>query len=248
MIRRARLTLNNLFNKNRSELIMSFLKGKILGSPSGRTGDIVFKSLNHQTIICSAPTTFRTPTDPASVARRSHFRLVIKLSAAIIKLLSIKVLWKKTAPAGQSVFNQLIQKNYPKVNATGDISQAVLCSSPGFVMSGPEVVISASGVTLSADPLGNNSPVKPAVEKKISAEGVLLLSDPLDKSDEAYVVIPLSSDAQDVSLTAPLSFTMNLSEPDVIAAAKYSTKKAVVTLVTLDQDSAPVRASVTAAG
>jgi hypothetical protein len=226
---------------------MSFLHKKVLGAPSGKTGDLVFKSLNNQTVIATAPESYSTPMDTASVTRRTKFRLVVKLSAAIIKLISIKLLWKKAAASGKSAFSEVVKETYKHVNDAASFTAAVLTKDAGFVLSGPEVVVSASSVVLSGDPLGTGT-LDITVEKKISAEGVLCLSSPTDPADEPYVMIPLSSADQDVSLTAPLSFTMDFLSTDTLRAARYSTKKAVVTLVTKDSDGLPVRASVTVAG
>ncbi|MGE5458110.1 MAG: hypothetical protein ACM3RX_07130 [Methanococcaceae archaeon] len=142
---------------------MARLTGQIMGKPKGRIGDVVFKSLYGQTLIASAPTSFRSPMDEASITRRSKFRFVVKLSSAIIRLLSVKVFWKKSAPVGLSGFSYLCSSAYGKLKENNDISGVKLIEKPAFVCPNPEVTLNPSSVKVDMEALGEAAQHLPAV-------------------------------------------------------------------------------------
>ncbi|MGE5457839.1 MAG: hypothetical protein ACM3RX_05755 [Methanococcaceae archaeon] len=224
---------------------MARLKGQIMGKPKGKVGDIVFKSLYGNTLIVSAPTSFRAPMDEASVTRRTKFRFVVKLSAAIIRLLSVKILWKKSVPAGQSGYSYLLSNAYRRVGADLDISAVKLINKPQFVCSNPAVVVNANSIKVDMDALGAQTGIDPNVEKTASLEGVVYLSSPTSETDAPYQFIPFSSQDLAVDISTALSFTVPLVGADAITFGEYSVKKILATLVTKDADGNPVKASVT---
>jgi hypothetical protein len=228
---------------------MAIIKSGNWGVLSGSFGqDVVFRSLDQKTVICQAPASFTKPMDSASVSRRTKFRFVVKLSAAILKLVSLHIMLKKKY-SSKRIFSEVVKNTYEKVaSSTLDMTAVVLAKDFGFIISGPELVLSASDAVLSGDPLGQTSGINADVEKKIAAEGVICLRNPKDPTDPPFQFIPVKSADQDLSLTAPLSFTLPIYGADVYEAAKYDDKKAIVTLITKDSNLNPVRASMTVCG
>lgn len=224
---------------------MARLTGQIIGRPKGKVGDLVFKSLYGNTLIVSAPTSFRTPMDEASITRRSKFRFVVKLSSAIIRCLSIKVLWKKSIKDGKPAFGKLFSAAYDKVKADLDISGVRLFNNPGFLVNNPEVTINPSSIKVDMEALGATADVNPTVEKKISLEGIVYLSSPLDETDPAYSFLPFSSDEKVLDTVTALSFTVPFSAGDALTFQGYTVKKVLAALVTKDANGDPVKASMT---
>ncbi|MGE5457565.1 MAG: hypothetical protein ACM3RX_04360 [Methanococcaceae archaeon] len=224
---------------------MARLTGQIIGRPKGKVGDLVFKSLYGNTLIVSAPTSFRTPMDEASVTRRSKFRFVVKLSSAIIRLLSIKLLWKKSIKDGKPAFGKLFSSAYSKVKADLDISAVHLFNDPGFILNNPAVTINPSGIKLDMDALGATADVDPTKEKTVSLEGIVYLSSPADPTDPAYSFLPFSSEDVALDTATALSYTVPFAGSDAITFQSYTVKKVLAALVTKDANGVPVKASMT---
>lgn len=224
---------------------MAFLRNKVLGMPTGKVGDLIFKSLHGSTLIASPASSFRTPMDEASVTRRSKFRFVVKLSSAIIKLLSIKVLLKKNVINGKSAFNNIVSSAYDRVSGNNDISKVKLLEKIGFVVPNPAVTMNPTSIKIDTDALGDSAGIDAAVEKTVSLEGVVYLSSPLESTDPAYCFIPFSSDDITLDTATALSFTVPFLAGDGVTYQGYSVKKVLAALVTKDANGEPVKASMT---
>lgn len=224
---------------------MARLTGQIMGKPKGKIGDIVFKSLYGATLIVSAPTSFRPPMDEASITRRTKFRFVVKLSSAIIRLLSVKLLWKSSVPSGKSGYSCLLSSAYKRLRDGLDISGIKLIEKAGFVAANPAVTLNPSSIKVDLDALGVESDIDPNIEKNISLEGVVYLSSPIDETDLPYQFLPFSSADQVVDVNTALSFTIPFHAADALTFQGYSVKKILATLVTKDAKGNPVKASVT---
>jgi len=224
---------------------MAFLKRRTLGAPVGKLGDQIFKSLHQETIIASVPLSFHTPMDSGSIARRTKFRFMIKLSSAIFRLISVKIFWKRVLPAGKAVCTQIFKSNYDRVDSNLNLSAVMLTQLPSFGVANTEINISADKVTISADALGAASGIDTGKEKKISCEGVLYLSNPVDSFESPYQFIPLHSIDKDIVLNDPLAFDLFVQGADQVMLQKYQAKKVLLALVTKDSVGNPVNSSVT---
>lgn len=224
---------------------MAYLKNKLLGIPQGRVGDLIFKSLHGSTLIASPAASFRTPMDEASVGRRSKFRFVIKMSSAIVKLLSIKVLLKKNMANGKSAFNNVISSSYDKIGSNNDISKVKLLEKIAFIAPNPEVTLNPSSIKFDIEALGADADIDANVEKTVSLEGIVYLSSPLDSTNAAYCFLPFSSEDKTLDTSTALSFTVPFNAADALTYQGYTVRKVLAALVTKDANGAPVNASMT---
>jgi len=233
-----------LFKKQNGNNKMSIVKKRIIGVLSGKVHDLVFRSKKNISYVASAPAHYSAPQDASSVLRRSKFGLVVKLSSAINKLLSLKLFWKRSSSEENfSIFNKILKTNYKNMKNNLSLADAELVQESDFIVTNPEINILANSVTVSIDPLGAGSYINPDFEKTIAAETVLYLSNPIEEGSVPFRFIGLGSADINLSLTDPLTFTLPLIGSSSIRAQEYVNKQVLVSLVTKDDDGKPVKAS-----
>lgn len=216
-----------------------------LGRIKGTIGNLVFRNVKNLNTISSIPASFNTPEDAASQSRRTKFRFVVKLSAAIIKLFSLHFLWTRTVPVGNRCLNKVFMTNYGSVSDTLDISNVMLCENPAVIITNPEINIQSTNVQVVVAPIGPDQMIDAVVEKKIASEGIMFLSTPVDETAPQFAFISFSSADQDLDLTDTLTFNNPLSPANQLLAQRYSVKKTAIVLVTKDSKGDPVKGSET---
>jgi len=226
---------------------MGFLNsGDIFSKISGTVGAVVFRTSGGKTIVAHRPGAYKVSQSAAAILVRKKFGFVQAIYKALRLLPSFMQLWKSAPVKGKSVLNKFMAINNKRI--ADDLSPASISLSPflkGFEILNTEVNISAGSVTISADALGPNTGIIPALETKLVAEGVLVLSTPVDSDDEAYVIVPVESTPVNMTLVDPLTFNLGISGEDSSYYSRYTEKKAVLNLVTRKADGTAVRMSET---
>jgi len=216
-----------------------------LGIIRGGIGNLVFRENGNTNTISAVPSSFNTPNDEAAVNRRTKFAFVVKFSAAIIKLFSLSIFWKRVTPVGNRRLNKVFKTNYAIVTPNLDLTDLRLSDDPSIVVENDEINIQANGIQLSADALGADSEVVPAIEKTICAEGVLALSSPLDSAAPKFSFIPVHSNDVNIVLNDPISFNLPIHGANLLLVQRYAVKKAALVLVTKNSAGQPVQSSET---
>jgi hypothetical protein len=226
---------------------MANLKKKILGQVSGALGDLVFRERNGSNIIAVRPSSFSTPTDPASVERRGKFTMAAKLAGAINDSSGLKSLWENAAPSDLSYFNYFVKRNYIYVTSETPGNVIELVPSGGFPFASTNVDPAATQFDLTISALGTNNGIDTGVEVNIQTLSVLFLSNPSGENVPPYTFFTLSSGLQPLSLTDPISFISPLSGSQTLIYNQYINAKVYFALVTLDAAGKIIHYSVTEA-
>ena len=227
---------------------MANLKKKILGQVSGALGDLVFRERDGSNIIAVRPSSFNTPDDPASVARRGKFAMAAKLASAIGSNPIIKSLWLPLITDGLNIQSYLVKTNYFYA-LPDDITNLVkLVPDGGFGVDVVTVDKDQARVRVDINPVGENSGINIAVETQIQLLVLLFLGDPVDENNLPYSFLALSSAALPISLVDPLSFDTNLLTNQSLIYNRYQVQKAYFTIITLDAEDKAVHHSVTLNG
>lgn len=215
---------------------MARIKKEILGKVSGTLGDLTFRQRNGKSYVSTRPISFRTSNDPASIERRSKFKLSVKLSQAIYSIDELKYIWTKETSGNKLPFNYITQINYPFVG-NGVLTGIVkLVPSIGFNVSNPVVVYNQNDIVVNTDALGNNSGINATIETKVKLLSVFNLSNPIDNSLDEYTFLNLVSTPQGTDLEQVNSFTLNLSNIDSQFMGMYQNHKGYFVLITLDEN------------
>ena len=208
----------------------------------------MFRDRNGVNIIAARPSSFNTPVDPASVARRSKFTMAAKLAAAISSNSSLKSVWSPIKPDGLSVQNYLLKINYKSVSPSEILDTVKLVPDGGFGISAASVDKTAEHLRVDIETIGTNNDINTLVEVKVQLLSVLFLSDPLSEDAAAYSIIVLSSPLVNISLNSNIPFDITLMSNQSILFNQYNNKKAFFALVTLDNGNHIIHHSITLNG
>lgn len=228
---------------------MANLKKQVLGRVSGTLGDMVFRERDGKNVVSLRPSSFNTPQDPASIARRGKFRMAVKLAASINSNPQLKTIWKPATPSGLSVINNLVKTNY--VNASPDDinNTMLLVPSGGFGIAPVSVDKTADQIVIELQAIGTASGIDTGIEKKLRLLMILFLKSPVIVENTApYAFISLSSGILNTSLTVPLSFTALFMSNQTLLFNQYQESKVFFALVTLNEQEDLIRHSISLFG
>ncbi len=218
-----------------------------LGVVRGKLGPEVFKEMNGESYVASAPSKPAPSTNPKVIARRNSFGLVMKLGHAISSIPNLKYFWKSfiipTHPKAKTACNKVVVVNYHNASVSGLSNSTALVPEKGFVASSTSITMNNTSVTVVLAPIGSSSIIDPAVDITVSLACVLHLSGPTDQYDVNNRMLHISSVSQPLSLVNPLTFEIDLDDIDKQYFDEYTTKKAFFALVTFDADDVPLHYS-----
>jgi len=224
---------------------MATLTKAVLGKVSGALGDVTFRQRNGRNYLATRPSNFTPAIDLPSIARRNQFAFDCKLSAGINSMPHLKTLWSAGLTDGRSVYNTIIRKNYKFVAADSITELTHLSPGIGFRVTTSQSEVGTEGITVVINPVGSNSHVDTVLEKSVELAAIVSLCDPIDNTVEGYAILPLVSQAQQMTVDAALSFAIPFSSQEMQLFQKYRVVKTMYALVTMDVNGAPVHYSST---
>ena len=133
---------------------------------------------------------------------------------------------------------------YGSFQSLDNISPIKFTPEFGFSLGNSSIVFGKSSIFVEADPFGVNLGINPKVETSTVAVGVLVLSDSADDHFPEEMFLPVQSAKIPTQLNNQSVFIIQLPSPELFAYSQYRTKKAWLTLITLDASGSPVRHSV----
>ncbi|MCX6158461.1 MAG: hypothetical protein NTY74_10840 [Ignavibacteriae bacterium] len=219
---------------------------RILGTLQGTVGDVTFRDRQGDTIVATKPNSFMPGTDALSVARRNRFGMAVKLSHAINYLSDLKHFWKLYGNEGskfRTPFNKMVKSSYQTVTDTDITSTTSLVPEIGFEISSTNVTIADTGVTVALAAIGNDKGIDPVVEVGYQLACVVFLKSPTDEKEVPYYFIHQMSEEGVLSLTNPMTVTIDFDNITGQYFNKYTVSKGLFALITLDGDGQPVRYS-----
>ena len=227
---------------------MANLNKQVLGRLSGSIGDIVFRERNGKNIVGLKPSSFNTPEDPASVARRGKFKMAVDVAHAIYQDSKLKSLWKPGTPAGLSPFNYLVKKNYSSVSPDTPGNFILIVPAGGFPITASDISKSNTQMQVTVDAIGTNNNIDPVVETKIQMLSVLFNSNPSEEDTAPYAFLTLPSGIITLSLTGQLIFNSPLTGSEGLLFDLYQDHQLYLALVTMDDEEKIIHNSITLNG
>ena len=227
---------------------MGKLTKTVLGRPSGRVGDIVFRQMAGNSYMSARPSEYPKSNDPAVLARRANFSLLTKFGSAVNSIEGLKGFWKDYAPTGLSPYNLMCRTNHPFV-ADGVIDdRARIVPVLGFEASASSLELTRAQLSVVIEALGSESGINEVVETDICLAAVVHFSNPDDATNAPNEMIALLSASQAIDLLNPLTFDINLDNVEGQIFDAYQDYKVFAAVYTLDADDEPVHFSNTITG
>ena len=90
---------------------MARVKNPILGSYSGRMGNIVYRVINGNTYVSVRPLKYKPSKSPAAKRVKNNFSAVVNLARSVNAVPALKNVWKTSEVEGYSPYHKLIRNN-----------------------------------------------------------------------------------------------------------------------------------------
>jgi hypothetical protein len=222
---------------------MGHLSKQVFGEVTGAVGHVVFKHRAGANYIAMRAEKQKICLDPVVLARRAKFALAAKIAKAINSLALLKSAWPQVADKKLSRFNEIFQANYDLIGSVANIGTISVAPVFGFNLANPHVTNLADGVQIQTDALGVSIGIDTGIEKYLVAAGVVLLQGPTIEGYPQTLVIPFKTTQQNLDLINPVSLTAEFMGTELFQYESYTTKRAFVCLITLDDNGQLVKSS-----
>ena len=127
---------------------MAELLKRVLGSTSGKVGDLVFKSYKSGKVFISTHKGYNTISkSPNCVKNRANFNKVVKFSKAVNSLPELREIWKASKVNGRSAYTKILSFNI-KLLKDAEPSLNNRISPDGFGFFAQNLVITENSVSL----------------------------------------------------------------------------------------------------
>jgi hypothetical protein len=173
---------------------MAIISKNILGEVRGKLGDMVLKVKNGKQIAYLRSSTFNKSNSRAAEEGRQNFKVSRQLSSELIKIPSLKQIWKAAKIGGNSEYNRIIKYNRAKCKNHNLTTQNII-TPPG-------------GVELAVDSL-NLSPVEILFAININKGG---LDGVLDPPSRFYTCIYAYNPIKDGERFKILTITKDINQ------------------------------------
>ena len=216
-----------------------------IGQISGKLGGVVFKRRGNKTFITKVPVHIKPAKDPATLQRRKKFAWVGKFTKAVNSSPILHSLWKPLSTRSVSVYNNIFQSVFGSIDIKdlSGIPIFIPYFSP-FSLINKSVTFGKSSIFVEVDPLGVTLGIDLAKEISIVAAGIMVLSDPETEGFPEFLFLPVQSGKLPLTLNRNSNFIVPVENTDSVYYDCYRTKKAYLTLITLDASGNPVQHSV----
>ena len=222
---------------------MGRLSKQVFGEVTGAVGHVVFKHRAGDNYIAMRAEKQKICTDPVVLARRAKFALTGKIAKAINSLVLLKSAWPQVADKKLSRFNEIFQANYDLIGSVENVGTISVAPVLGFTLANPHVTNLVAGIQIETDALGVNVGIDTSIEKFLVAAGVVLLQAPTVEGLPQTLVIPFRTTQQNLDLINPVSLTAQFMGTEQFEYQSYTTKRAFVCLITLNDNGQLVKAS-----
>lgn len=224
---------------------MATLKGNVLGKIRGKVGTVSGRVRNGKNYLVSLPASFKTPTDPLSIARREKFKMAVLFSKAVYNNSLLKSIWIKQNTENRTAFNLVMRKNYKLLENNSPSTQNIITPELGFNPNYSSAGYSDGDVTIVTNNLSDTLTIDPAIETRITATGFIFAEDPNSGNVELYNFYNFSASPQAIDLAQPMTFTVTLPYIQKMQLENYQSIKIYSALITLNDDLLPVQYSLT---
>ena len=211
---------------------MARLSGSVLGNLSGKLGNLAARTKNGETILSARPSSFNASQNPTVVAIRQKFSVSVQIAKVVNGIDDLQTIWNKVRLPGNSVYNTIVQKNFPYSDVQRPTVQNII--TPG----GFNLVTSFSGVAADSIALDlsalNTQANFSADEKDLSLSILLVGYEPVNADDDYYKIWPFNFTNQNYVPANTLEVVVDLDQFHQTELARYTKKVLLVSAATKD--------------
>ena len=222
---------------------MARLVGGLLGSLSGKVGDLVYRNRGGKTIVARTPRKRGSKRSEHEIQLGKIFGLTGKIAREINAIELLKHFWHPKAARNQSCYNIIFKKNYGIMNFVDLRGEVLLTPETGFEIMEPSLYPGESNLVIECKALGYSSSFDIRIEKFVMVAGIVILKNPIRENIEEYCVMSFKSKKYILYPNDYLSLNIEFSGCNRSIFESYSLKKVFANFITLDEEEAPVQHS-----
>lgn len=208
----------------------------LLGTISGKVGDVVFRNRGGKVIVAAAPRRRKLEFNPERQKRENKFAAAAKIGAAINASKYLKQVWKDDCKCyTKPIHNKILKMIYQQLQGDDFNSLISILPAEGFEVNG-SVVCQKNGFRIKIIDYGADVEFDPGKEKFILAAGILLSSSPLDISCPPIQIINLTSNLQAIENKKESEFSINSCAIVLSQYNSYQNNIVHLHLLTLDKN------------
>ncbi len=195
--------------------MMAKLNKKIVGNPSGKVGDVVFRNLNGKTFAIPFKGSNKISNSPACVNNRKRFASAIAFSKLVNSFPDLNKIWRTSSLPGYTGFNKIMKINLPLfVNNLPTVHNVI--SPPGFN-------IKIDNFSFFPQLLSVDFTPSKTFNKTFIVNIIIFLFEPHNKKYiPPFIFIPKTLELSDITKSISSSFALSLSTDDSRIISKYS--------------------------
>jgi hypothetical protein len=202
------------------EATMARLDFEVLGKPTGTMGEYYARQLRGKTVVSHRPRKYRTPTDTASVARRTRFLTTVRFAKTVTSLPALKTIWNNLRGKYSSAHHAALHANY-NLTSTGNLTPENLITPEGFNFIPSTLSFDWKIITVRLPVL--NESVKPSdVETVLSLNIIIWFYEPVGENKSLSDLTAFSREFPAYDFSSEFGATIELKEDERERAARYA--------------------------
>jgi hypothetical protein len=222
---------------------MARLSGSVLGNLSGKLGNLAARTKNGGTILSARPSSFNASQNPTVVAIRQKFSVSAQVAKVVNGIDDLNKIWDKVCLPGTSVYNTVLQKNFPYSDVQRPSIQNIITPG-GFNLAVTSALLGADNITINLPALNGQANFS-ADEKDLSISMLLIEFDPVNADDNYYKIISFSHTEANYNPANVLQFVVNLDQFQQNELARYNSKDFLISVATKDANAKIIQYSAT---
>lgn len=193
---------------------MAIVKKKILGDFTGKLGNIVLKVKNGKQIAYFRSSTFNKSNSKAAEEGRQNFKVSQHLSSALIKIPSLKQIWREAKVEGSSEYNRIIKYNRAQCKDYNLTTQNIITPPGGISLAVDSLNFSNTNISFT---ISNNSSGLSDILNSQSRFYVCIYAYEPIKIKEQFKIITITKEIDEVPANNQFNISLNITQQHVLS-------------------------------
>jgi len=189
---------------------MARIHGAVVGSPSGKCGDIVYKIRYGEPFMYKACMDFHKSESDASKAIRERMTAMSEFGAIVKSIPELYLIWKKSPVKAKAVYHKIQKFNAKRFDRKRPTTSNRIVPDFGFKCPVSEIVFDKSGIYMTTEI--DNLPDEYPLINKFIAVTVVCVYEPISREMKYFNLFALRKDLGLCSTKVPLEINFPFEE------------------------------------
>ena len=209
---------------------MARIKNVIFGSPEGKLGKIVYRTVNGKTFASVRPEKYNASQSEAAKSNRTRFGIAIQFAKYINSIPELSKIWKSAKIKGTTSFNKIVKYNIKSItNSNLSVYNIITPGSLNSFVDTNNISFDNKTITLS---IRLNGKVKTTeINSPILIYAVVAFQNPKPKNKIPILITHISQEISSKEVEETVELKLNLNNNQKSLALKY--KSCIIYLTTI---------------